>query len=187
MKIETKVIPGVLILKPQVYEDERGFFLESYNKQTFVKIGINQDFVQDSQVKSLNKVVRGLHYQKNFPQGKLVRVLQGSVLDVIVDIRVGSPTFGKWIANEISADNWKQIWIPGGLAHGYSVLSESAELFYKLTDFYHPEDEKGIRWNDPELGIKWQVSEPIISKKDSELPFFKDTTDYLPRFKADSF
>jgi dTDP-4-dehydrorhamnose 3,5-epimerase len=174
MKIEKTNIPGVLVLTPKVFGDKRGFFLESYNKNIFQQVGINQEFVQDSQSKSTQGVVRGLHYQKKFPQGKLIWVIQGGVLDVIVDIRSRSPTFAKWISILLSAENKKQVWIPGGLAHGFSVLSETAELCYKATDYYHPEDEAGIRWNDPQLSIDWQVKNPILSEKDKLLPLLAE-------------
>lgn len=187
MKIENTSIVDVKVLSPKVFEDQRGFFLESYNKRTYEKLGICDEFVQDNHARSIKNVVRGLHYQKNYPQGKLVRVLEGSVLDVIVDIRIGSPTFGEWFSCEISAENQKQIWIPGGLAHGYSVLSESADFFYKVTDYYHPEDEKGVRWNDSELNIEWQVLNPIVSDKDQKLPAFNEALNDFPSFKSNSF
>jgi len=187
MKIENTGIEGVKILTPKVFRDERGFFLESYNREIFLKGGISEKFVQDNHSKSIRGVVRGLHYQRNFPQGKLIRVIQGAVLDVIVDIRKGSPTFAKWISVFISSENMKQVWVPAGLAHGFSVLSETAEFFYKVTDYYHPEDEKGVRWNDPQLKIDWQVDSPILSPRDADLPLLSETEADLPFFQPDSF
>ncbi len=174
MKIKKSDIPGVLILTPQVFGDERGFFLESYNRKVFKRAGIERDFVQDNHSKSSRGVLRGLHYQRNFPQGKLIRVLQGEVLDVVVDIRRGSPTFSKWISILISAENKRQVWIPEGMAHGFVVLSETAEFFYKVTDYYHPEDEAGVRWDDPQLNIDWQVKTPQLSEKDAKLPLMAE-------------
>ena len=182
MKIEKTDLPGVLVLTPKVFGDERGFFLESFNKREFQQAGIEQEFVQDNHSKSTQGVVRGLHYQKKFPQGKLIRVIQGEVLDVIVDIRKGSPTFSRWISILLSAENKKQVWIPGGLAHGFAVISETAELCYKATDYYHPEDEAGIRWNDLQLNINWQVKNPLLSEKDRQLPFLDEAEEDLPLF-----
>ncbi|MBU2510556.1 dTDP-4-dehydrorhamnose 3,5-epimerase [bacterium] len=187
MKIEETIIPGVLIVKPNVFEDDRGFFLESYNRREFLHAGITDEFVQDNHSKSTKGVLRGLHYQKNFPQGKLIRAIQGEVLDVVVDIRKGSPTFGKWISIIISSDNKKQVWVPKGFAHGFSVLSDVAEFCYKVTDYYHPEDEKGILWNDPQLAIDWKVENPVLSQKDQDLPLLKDLNQDLPFFEPDSF
>ncbi|MBU2647037.1 dTDP-4-dehydrorhamnose 3,5-epimerase [bacterium] len=182
MKIEKTDIPGILILTPKVFGDERGFFLESFNKKIFQQAGIEGEFVQDNHSKSTQGVVRGLHYQKKFPQGKLIRVIQGEVLDVIVDIRRGSPTYARWISILLTAENKKQVWIPAGLAHGFSVLSETAEFFYKVTDYYHPEDEAGIRWDDPQLNIDWQVKTPLLSKKDAKLPLLAEIGEDLPEF-----
>lgn len=174
METEATKIKGVVIIKPKVFEDERGFFLESFNKKAFEKLGIAHDFVQDNHSKSSYGVVRGLHYQEKYPQGKLVRVIQGEVLDVVVDIRKESPTFAQWISVSLSATNRQLIWVPGGLAHGFSVISETAELQYKVTDYYHPEDETGIRWDDPHLNIDWSVKSPVLSQRDKNLPFFQE-------------
>ena len=182
MQIEESDIPGVLVVTPKVFGDERGFFLETYNKEDFQQAGIEPEFVQDNHSKSIRGVVRGLHYQKKFPQGKLIRVIHGEVLDVIVDIRRGSPTFTRWISILLSAENKKQVWIPGGLAHGFAVLSETAEFCYKVTDYYHPEDEGGIRWNDPQLKIDWQVQNPLLSEKDRQLPLLAEAGEDLPLF-----
>ncbi len=184
--IEKTKIPGVLILTPKVHTDDRGFFLESYNKKEFEEIGIDAEFVQDNHSKSTQGVVRGLHFQKQFPQGKLIRATQGEVLDVIVDIRKGSPTYKEWISVLITEENKIQVWVPRGLAHGFSVLSETAEFCYKVDEFYRPEDEGGIRWNDPELGIDWKVPSPELSDRDRGLPLLSDIEDRLPLFKPDS-
>jgi dTDP-4-dehydrorhamnose 3,5-epimerase len=186
MKAEKTDIVDVFILKPKVFEDSRGFFLESYNRKVFKDIGIVAEFVQDNHSKSAKGVIRGLHFQKKYLQGKLIRVIQGKILDIVVDIRRGSPTYKKWISIEISDENKQQVWIPAGLAHGFSVLSQTAELVYKTTDYYHPEDETGIRWNDPELNIDWRTESPILSAKDENLPLLREIESALPVFQADS-
>jgi dTDP-4-dehydrorhamnose 3,5-epimerase len=173
MKVENTTIPDVLILTPKVFSDARGFFLESYNQNIFKDAGVTIEFVQDNHSKSSQGVIRGLHFQKKKPQGKLVRCIQGEILDVVVDIRIGSPTFGHTLNVKLNQENKKQVWVPTGLAHGFSVLSETAEILYKVTDFYNPQDEAGIRWNDPELAIDWQVKCPQLSKKDRDLPLFQ--------------
>lgn len=167
--IETN-IPGVLIIEPKIYEDDRGFFYESYNKKTFeVTTGITDEFVQDNHSKSTRGVLRGLHYQIKQPQGKLVRVCSGEVYDVAVDIRKSSETFGQWIGTRLTAENKRQLWIPPGFAHGFVVLSEVAEFLYKTTEYYAPEYERCIRWNDPELEIDWQFTgEALVSEKDAQ-------------------
>ena len=174
MKVEKTTIPDVLILTPKVFGDERGFFLESYNKNIFKDAGIPLEFVQDNHSKSYQGVIRGLHFQKKYPQGKLIRCIQGEILDIVVDIRIGSPTFGHTLNVKLNQENKKQVWVPTGLAHGFSVLSETAEILYKVTDFYNPQDEAGIRWNDPELAIDWQVKNPQLSKRDQDLPLFQN-------------
>lgn len=173
--IPTK-IPDVLIIEPKVFGDERGFFFESFNKKLFEeKVGITDDFVQDNHSKSSKGVLRGLHYQIKQPQGKLVRVSNGKVLDVAVDLRQSSSTFGQWISVEISADNKRQLWIPQGFAHGFVVLSDVAEFLYKTTDYYAPEYERCIRWDDNTLAIDWQYgSQPLVSKKDAQGVSFKE-------------
>ena len=167
-KITTTPIDGVLVLEPKVFGDARGFFFESFNARDFEQAtGVQRTFVQDNHSKSAKGVLRGLHYQIQHAQGKLVRVAQGEVFDVAVDIRKGSPTFGKWFGLELSAENNKQLWIPEGLAHGFLVTSESAEFLYKTTDFYYPEYERCIIWNDPGINIKWpQGLNPRLSDKD---------------------
>ncbi len=152
-------IEGLCIIEPAVHGDSRGYFMETYNRNDFMENGLDMVFVQDNQSRSAKGVLRGLHFQKEFPQGKLVRVLYGSVFDVAVDLRSQSPTYGKWHGVELTGENKKQFYIPKGFAHGFLVLSDSAEFCYKCTDFYHPDDEGGMAWNDPEIGIQWpQVS-----------------------------
>jgi len=155
------------LIEPQILRDERGFFFESYNKAKFAAIGVDDVFVQDNHSKSVRGTLRGLHYQLKFPQSKLCRVVQGRVLDVVVDIRAGSPTFGRYATAELSDENRSEIYIPRGFAHGFAVLSDSAEFLYKCSEFYHPEDERGVAWNDPEIGIDWGIIDPIVSAKDS--------------------
>ncbi len=170
MEIEKTILEGVLIITPKVHKDERGFFFESWNLRNFHKlIKSNVNFVQDNHSKSNYNVLRGLHYQIKKPQGKLIRVVSGEILDVIVDINEKSKTFGKWISIKISSENRKQIWIPPGYAHGILVKSQHADLLYKVTDYYYPEFERCIKWNDPTLNIDWTLkNSPIISKKDSQ-------------------
>ena len=175
MPFKNTDIPGLLIFEPAVYKDDRGWFYESYNEQTFRKQGLDIRFVQDNQSFSYHGVIRGLHYQlPPYAQTKLVRVLEGRVIDVAVDIRKGSPTFGKSVAVELSAGNKLQLLIPHGFAHGFSVLSETAQLAYKCDNLYSKESEGGIRYDDPQLAIDWQVpaGKAIVSGKDLELPFF---------------
>lgn len=164
------VIPDVLIFEPKVFGDSRGFFLESYNQRTFQEAtGWAPAFVQDNHSGSARNVLRGLHYQIQQPQGKLVRVVAGEVFDVAVDIRQSSPTFGQWVGAHLSADNKRQMWVPPGFAHGFLVLSEFAEFLYKTTDFYAPEHECCIRWDDPAIGIQWPLQgEPLLSGKDAQ-------------------
>ncbi|HEK0907537.1 TPA: dTDP-4-dehydrorhamnose 3,5-epimerase [Pseudomonas putida] len=168
MNIIHTEIPDVLIIEPKVFGDSRGFFFESFNARDFAeKAGFPANFVQDNHSRSQRGVLRGLHYQIENPQGKLVRVVQGEVLDVAVDIRRSSPTFGKWVAARLSAEDHRQFWIPPGFAHGFVVLSESADFLYKTTDYYNPAAERCIRWDDPQLAIDWQLtSEPLLSAKD---------------------
>jgi len=169
MKITPTTIPDVLIIEPKVFGDDRGFFFESFNKRTFAEAtGISTEFVQDNHSKSTKGVLRGLHYQIKQPQGKLVRVCQGEVLDVVVDIRRSSTTFGQWVSVRLSAENKRQLWVPEGFAHGFVVLSDTAEFLYKTTDYYAPEYERCIRWNDTELAIDWEYKgAPQVSEKDA--------------------
>lgn len=168
MKITPTTIPDVLIIEPKVFGDERGFFLESFNQRAFSQAtGLDVQFVQDNHSRSARGVLRGLHYQLQQPQGKLVRVVQGEVFDVAVDLRRSSPTFGQWVGETLSADNKRQLWIPQGFAHGFVVLSETAEFLYKTTDYYAPAHERCIAWNDPAIGIVWpQGLQPQLSAKD---------------------
>lgn len=168
MQIQTTAIPDVLILEPTVFGDDRGFFYESFNQKRFAELtGITREFVQDNHSKSAKGVLRGLHYQIQQPQGKLVRVTAGEVFDVAVDLRKSSPTFGQWVGVVLSAVNKRQLWIPEGFAHGFVVTSESAEFLYKTTDYWTPEFERSILWNDPVLGIDWPLDgEPLLSGKD---------------------
>ena len=178
-QVTSTPIEGVLILEPKVFGDARGFFFESFNARDFEQAtGVQRSFVQDNHSKSAKGVLRGLHYQVQNPQGKLVRVTQGAVFDVAVDIRKGSTTFGKWFGVELSAENKKQLWIPEGLAHGFLVTSESAEFLYKTTDYYHPEFESSLLWSDPVIGIKWPLhlldSAPLLAAKDANGLLMKD-------------
>jgi len=169
MKVIETAISGLLLIEPTVFGDDRGFFFESFNRRKFAELtGLEADFVQDNHSRSSKNVLRGLHYQINQPQGKLVRVVQGSVLDVAVDIRKNSPTFGKHVAMELSAENKRMFWIPAGFAHGFVVLSEFADFLYKTTDYWYPEHERCIAWNDPALAIDWCLNgNPVVSAKDS--------------------
>ncbi len=168
MKVVATAISGVLLLEPTIYEDARGFFFESFNQERFDDaVGRSVVFVQDNHSRSVKHVLRGLHYQIRRPQGKLVRVVSGEVFDVAVDLRRSSPTFGKFVSGVLSAANKKQLWIPGGFAHGFLVLSNAAEFLYKTTDYYVPDDERCLIWNDPDIGIDWPKNvEPILSAKD---------------------
>ena len=178
IKVTPCEIEGLYIIEPSVFGDERGYFMETYNQNDFKEAGLDMVFVQDNQSMSVKGVLRGLHYQKQYPQGKLVRVVRGSVFDVAVDLRSGSKTYGKWFGVELTAENKKEFYIPEGFAHGFLVLSDEAEFCYKCTDFYRPGDEGGMAWNDPEIGIEWPIEEGmklIISEKDQKWQGFKDT------------
>ncbi len=173
-KIETN-LAGVLLLEPRVFGDDRGFFLESYNERTFAQIGIRERFVQDNHSYSGRNVIRGLHYQLDQPQGKLVRVVTGEILDVALDLRRSSPTFGKWQSFTLSGENRRMLWIPSRFAHGFRVVSETAHVLYKTTDFYAPQQERTVAWNDPQLKIDWKLAEePIVSAKDQRSVSFEE-------------
>ncbi|HEX8824025.1 MAG TPA: dTDP-4-dehydrorhamnose 3,5-epimerase [Archangium sp.] len=174
MKISETELPGVLLLEPKRFGDDRGFFMELFHAKRYADAGLPGPFVQDNFSRSAKGILRGLHFQQPQAQGKLVQVFAGAVYDVAVDIRRGSPTFGKWVGVELSADNRRQLWVPAGFAHGFCVLSESADFHYKCTDFYSPATEHGIAWNDPDLGIPWPVKSPLLSPKDSAAPRLKD-------------
>lgn len=180
MKITPLAIPDVLLIEPKIFEDPRGFFYESYNQAKFEDVvGRKINFVQDNYSRSGRNVLRGLHYQIKHPQGKLVQVISGEVFDVVVDIRRGSKTFGKWIGEVLSAEDRRQLWIPEGFAHGFLVLSDTAEVLYKVTDYYAPDYERCIIWNDEILGIKWPIDrDPILSRKDESGISFRDADSY---------
>ncbi|MFQ5433167.1 MAG: dTDP-4-dehydrorhamnose 3,5-epimerase [Nitrospinota bacterium] len=183
MKVIDTSLPGVKIVEPDVFTDRRGFFFESYHKEKIAALGITCDFVQDNHSKSSKGILRGFHYQLKRPQAKLCRVVSGEVLDVAVDIRTGSPTFGKSVCDILSAENKKQLFIPRGFAHGFLVLSEIAEVLYKCDEFYHGEDEYGIAWNDPDIGIEWGETEPILSEKDKKNPLLSQIEpEHLPQY-----
>jgi dTDP-4-dehydrorhamnose 3,5-epimerase len=174
MNVKETKLQGLLVLEPKVFGDSRGFFLETYNKERYQAAGINPEFVQDNISLSKKGVLRGLHFQNPQPQGKLVQVLSGEILDVAVDIRIGSATFGRWHGEVLTGENCKQVYIPEGFAHGFCVISQTALFSYKCTDFYSPSTEGGVLWSDPDIGIDWQVNEPILSPKDSAYPRLKD-------------
>lgn len=175
MQITETKIPGLLVIKPQVFKDARGYFFESHSKLKFQEAGISVDFVQDNESKSQKGVLRGLHFQNPpYSQGKLVRVIKGAVLDVAVDLRIGSPTYGQWDSVVISEENKLMYWVPEGMAHGFLTLEDDTIFFYKCTSLYNKEAEGSIRWNDPELKIEWGTNKPILSDKDKITPFLKD-------------
>ena len=178
-------LPGVLLIEPTVFTDARGFFYESYNKLKFADIGIQDEFVQDNHSRSARGTLRGLHYQMDHPQTKLCRVVSGTVLDAVADIRSGSPSFGKCLSTVLSAESKNMIYIPAGLAHGFLVLSETAEFLYKCDDFYDPAEERGIIWNDPDLAIDWGIDIPILSKKDKLHPRLSEIpSELLPKYRS---
>lgn len=178
IKVTKCDIEGLYVIEPTVFGDNRGYFMETYNRNDFCEAGLDMVFVQDNQSMSTKGVLRGLHFQKQFPQGKLVRAIRGTVFDVAVDLRADSKTYGKWFGVELSAENKKQFYISEGFAHGFVVLSDEAEFAYKCTDFYHPGDEGGVLWNDPDIGIEWPIPEgmePLLSDKDKLWKGIKDT------------
>ncbi|MBO0859681.1 MAG: dTDP-4-dehydrorhamnose 3,5-epimerase [Chloracidobacterium sp.] len=188
MKFIATDIPGVIAIEPQIFRDERGFFLETYHQAKYHEGGINAVFVQDNHSRSQRCSIRGLHAQLRRPQGKLVRVIEGEIYDVAVDIRRGSPHFGQWVGVWLSAENFRQLFIPPGFAHGFCVTSDVAQVIYKCTDFYDPEDEVTVLWNDPELKINWPLEEiysPILSKKDYTANPLRQLMDVLPWFEVD--
>ncbi|MFT4300417.1 MAG: dTDP-4-dehydrorhamnose 3,5-epimerase [Desulfovibrio sp.] len=174
MEIVVTPIAGVLLIKPKIWGDARGYFVETWQQERYAAAGIDLPFVQDNHSKSTYGILRGLHFQKARPQGKLVSVSLGSVFDVAVDIRPGSPSFGQWYGVELTQDNQWQLWVPPGLAHGFAVTSESAHFHYKCTEYYCPEDEGAIRWNDPDLGVVWPVDQPVLSNKDKIAPSWQE-------------
>ena len=183
MKLVPTPLDGVLIVEPTVHRDERGFFLEVFHAGKFAALGLAVDFVQDNHSSSRRGALRGLHLQTVEPQGKLVRCIEGTIFDVAVDVRRGSPDFGRWHGVELDAESFRQIWIPPGFAHGFCVVSERAQVEYKCTTLYRPEADLSIRWNDPALGIEWPVAEPVLSPKDAGARRLAELTDLLPRFE----
>ena len=184
MRVTPTGLPGVLIIDPQVHRDGRGFFVETYHQDRYREQGITSVFVQDNHSRSAGRTIRGLHLQLRKPQGKLIRVVHGDVFDVAVDVRRGSPTFGRWVSVRLTAANFKQCYVPPGFAHGFCVMSEMAEVEYKASDVYDPEGELGIAWNDPTLAIEWPIAAPVLSDRDRRLPTLAEQLDQLPRMEG---
>ncbi len=185
MKITELSLPGVLLVEPRVFPDDRGFFLETYHRDKFADGGLEATFVQDNHSKSHKGTLRGLHAQSRKPQGKLVRCVEGEIFDVAVDMRVGSPSFGQWVGETLTADNFRQLYIPPDFLHGFLVLSEVAQVEYKCTDVYDPGHEIGVLWNDPDIAIDWPLEgEPLLSPKDAAAQRLKDLKEALPRYRA---
>jgi len=184
LKFTETELPGVILVEPDVHGDERGFFLETYHAEKYAAGGISPTFVQDNHSRSKQRILRGLHLQLAFPQGKLVRVVEGEVYDVAVDVRRGSPHFGGHVAVVLSAESFTQLYVPPGFAHGFLVTSEIAQFEYKCTAVYHPEDELSIRWNDPELAIPWPITAPSLAAKDAEAPTLAEAMDRLPVYQT---
>ena len=182
MRVIPTALPDVLVVEPDVHYDGRGFFLETYQAEKYRAAGIVPTFVQDNHSKSGRNTIRGLHLQVTRPQAKLVRAIEGEICDVAVDVRRGSPTFGRWVSVVLSAENFLQCYVPVGFAHGFAVLSDTAQVEYKCTDFYYPDGEIGIAWNDPALGILWPIDTPIVSDRDRRHPRLADVMDRLPTF-----
>lgn len=179
--LETR-LPGVLIIEPDVFGDARGFFMETWSQERYREVGLPAGFVQDNLSRSARGVLRGLHFQSPHPQGKLISVLEGEVFDVAVDVRTGSPTFGEWVGEVLSSVNRRQLYVPEGFAHGFVVTDDTALFSYKCTEYYHPETERSILWNDPEIGIEWPIGDPILSDKDGRAPRLAAIpSDKLPR------
>lgn len=182
MRVVATDLPGVLIIEPDVIRDNRGFFVETYHADRYRTHGITEPFVQDNHSRSAGGTVRGLHLQLQHVQGKLIRVIEGEIFDVAVDVRRGSPTFGRWVGVSLSAENFRQAYVPPGFAHGFCVVSSTAQVEYKCTDIYDPKSEIGIAWNDPALAIRWPVADPILSTRDSRNASLAEMMDRLPRF-----
>lgn len=180
MRVVPTEIPDVLVVEPAVHQDDRGFFLETYHADRYRQHGITRPFVQDNHSRSQAGTLRGLHLQLRRPQGKLIRVIEGEVFDVAVDVRRGSPTFGRWVGLTLTAGNFKQVYVPPGFAHGFCVVSPTAQVEYKCTELYDPASEIGIAWNDPAIGIAWPVSRPLLSSRDARHPMLAELTDTLP-------
>jgi dTDP-4-dehydrorhamnose 3,5-epimerase len=182
MRVDTTELPGVLLVTPEVFVDPRGFFVETYHEERYAQAGMTEHFVQDNHSKSGQGTLRGLHAQRTRPQAKLVRCTQGLIWDVAVDIRQGSPTFGRWVGAELTADNHHMLWVPPGFGHGFMVLSDSVHFLYKCTEFYYPEDERAIRWDDADIGVQWPLPagvQPLISGRDAAARAFRDA-EYYP-------
>lgn len=184
MKVTGTGLPGVLIVEPPVFRDPRGYFMETWRQSRYGDAGISAAFVQDNVSYSMKNALRGLHFQNPHPQAKLIQALQGEIFDVAVDIRKGSPTFGRWAGVRLSSDHPRQLYIPEGFAHGFLVLSATALVAYKCSDYYDPQSENAIAWNDPDIGIEWPVSNPVLSAKDSAAPRLRDTSTPLPLYRA---
>src|ERR1700719_3108428 len=180
MNFVPTTLASVIVVEPDLFRDDRGFFLETFSRDKYARGGIDGEFRQDNQSRSTRNTIRGLHAQRHHPQGKLVRAVTGSIFDVVVDIRRGSPSYLKWIAVELSADNFRQIYVPPGFAHGICITSEFADIEYKCTDYYDPADELRIAWNDPSVGIRWPVADPVLSEKDRQARTIADQTALLP-------
>ena len=185
-RIIKAAVPDVTIIEPEVFSDRRGFFLETYNQKQYAEKGLGMIFVQDNHSHSSKGVLRGLHYQLNCPQGKLVFVVRGEIFDVAVDIRRGSPTFGHWVGEILSEKNKRRMFIPEGFAHGFCVLSDTVDLMYKCTDFYHPEDDRGVNWSDETLSIDWPIKDPMLSDRDAALTLLHDVPEELLPVYEDS-
>ena len=186
MKIAETILPGVYVIEPHVHADARGFLLETWHATRYAQARLPAQFVQSNHSRSIRGTLRGLHYQLTHPQGKLVWVVQGRVFDVAVDLRVGSPTFGRWISESLSEDNHRQLYVPPGVAHGFCTVSEHADVLYHCTECYVPEDEHGVRWNDPQLAIPWPLTEPLLSEKDRAYPLLDAIPpEHLPRVRVE--
>jgi dTDP-4-dehydrorhamnose 3,5-epimerase len=183
MRVLSTALPGVVLVEPRVFADARGFFLESFNAERFADHGLPSEFRQDNHSRSARGVLRGLHYQLDFPQGKLVTAVRGEVFDVAVDIRVGSPTFAQWTSVVLRGDEPRFVYVPPGFAHGFCVLSESADVLYKCTELYHPDDDRGVLWSDPTIGVAWPVAQPVLSARDGAHAMLDDRRD-LPRYES---
>jgi dTDP-4-dehydrorhamnose 3,5-epimerase len=184
VKVIETPLTGVLLLEPQVFRDDRGFFLESYNEERFAAAGLHASFRQDNQSRSFRGALRGLHYQLRRPQGKLVTVVRGSIFDVVVDVRVGSPAFGRWFAATLSDDDPRHVWVPPGFAHGFCALSAVADVVYKCTEVYQPGDDHGVLWSDPALAIDWPIARPILSPKDERFELLSPARSDLPSYST---
>jgi dTDP-4-dehydrorhamnose 3,5-epimerase len=183
VRVVSTALPGVILIEPDVHRDQRGFFLETYHADRYRAIGIGSSFVQDNHSRSVFGTVRGLHLQVERPQGKLIRVVMGEIFDVAVDVRIGSPTFGRWVGSRLTAQNFTQVYVPEGFAHGFSVLSPVAEVEYKCTDFYDPASELGLAWNEPAFAIEWHVDRPLVSQRDQGHPPLAAIRHRLPVYR----